>query len=197
MNDNYDHIREYVDSMASDDTRELVSDFAILWNMYEKVLFGREHHIKDIKFHILREISFDKNNSVIINKWYNELEEYLSKKEPIVLMDYESLVKYFHILIKKPVIVNGVIQKKDGKTQYSKGDIFERNMRRIIDSSDIESKLHLLLIIVARVRNNMFHGIKKVEKLDEQAELFIICNQILNFVLLQTGGYEKWNRMTN
>ena len=53
--------------------------------------------------------------------------------------------------------------------------------------NDFNEIFLFLMLIVGRVRNNMFHGIKQIKKLNEQKELFEICNNLLTLVLKITN----------
>lgn len=78
-----------------------------------------------------------------------------------------TIINYFNIVVMK------------AKKEVYK--LFDSNIE--IDNWDSYSKLHLLLIVMYRVRNNMFHGTKIITKLENERELFIICNDIMLLLL--------------
>ena len=48
--DNYDHIDEYIKNTVNDnETLSLVSDFAILWNLYEDELYDTHYNPKKLR----------------------------------------------------------------------------------------------------------------------------------------------------
>ena len=42
MSRDYDHIKEYIAAGVDSEVRNLISDFAILWNNYENYLFKKD-----------------------------------------------------------------------------------------------------------------------------------------------------------
>ncbi len=173
MNNNYDHINEYINSRVNDkEARELVSDFAILWNQYERCLYNGEHHIgtiwKKIKYYKLEKIPN-------INILFNRLINYLSKRK--IDFSYEGIIEAYNIRIKK---------EKDDK-----GDIYENVFKNIIICNNSYKKINLLLIIAAKVRNNMFHGTKGPWELKEQKELFRIINETLMETIKYTNNEKE------
>ena len=62
---------------------------------------------------------------------------------------------------------------------------YKRNVSDILqyDNPDIKQILEALLLIAFRLRNNLFHGIKEVERLYEQNENFSKINQMLLIVI--------------
>lgn len=57
----------------------------------------------------------------------------------------------------------------------------------LLYSNETKDKYLFLLLVVGIVRNNMFHGIKDLRSLNEQKELFEICNKILTMTLSIAG----------
>ena len=181
MNSNYDYIKKYVEDGVGDrETQLLISDFAILWNEYENELYDKEHHIKSIPRMIYRLNIDDEYEKSIENFFYN-LKEYISFKSGYA---FDKVVDAYHIWIKEPLKddFGNVQYYKDGKTIYI-GEIHEEELKRIMFSEDVKDKLHFMLLIVGRVRNNMFHGIKDISDLKTQKKLFMACNEILKLVL--------------
>lgn len=166
MND-YNSISCYIDDRVKDgEVRMLVSDFAILWNQYERALYKGEHHIRDIenKLHSYSEImDIDK-----LDKLYNRFCEYLKYRD--ISFDYKGIKTAYNIRIKDDC--------------YNKrGDLYRKQLECAITDNSSFSRAYLLLIIIAKVRNNMFHGNKGAWELKEQKELFKICNEMLMSVL--------------
>ena len=177
-NDGYDHIKNYVkNSVGDEETQLLISDFAILWNEYEDELYDREHHIRDIP-KVISTLNIFKYIERI-NELYERLIKYIKLRSNL---SYDSIVNNYHILIKEPLIKNGEIQfYRNGDIVYT-GEIFEDELRKIMKGELLEDKLHFMLLIIARVRNNMFHGRKEIYSLKEQKDLFKVCNETLKLV---------------
>lgn len=163
----YDHITDYIDGRVQDDeVRMLVSDFAILWNQYERALYMGEHHIGAIK-RILRSYAIIKDIPNL-DELYNRFLDYLKYRN--IQFDYDGIRFAYGIRIKDNSLDNS-------------GDIYRNQLEQAISRKDLESKAYLLLLITAKVRNNMFHGNKGTWELKEQKELFRICNEMLMAVL--------------
>jgi hypothetical protein len=57
---------------------------------------------------------------------------------------------------------------------------------KAINNKGSFAKTYLLMIIAAKIRNNMFHGTKGPWELKENKELFKICNELLMCILEAT-----------
>lgn len=179
-NNNYDHINEYLNARINDshptEIRQLIGDFTILWNQYERAIYDKGHHIYEIKSKIaLHKLEKIPNITVI----YNRFKKYVSYRG----YEYtaESLIDMFNIRIIK--------NKFDKRTKTVKklGDIDQRDVETMIRGSTPFEKLYCLLVIVAKVRNNMFHGTKGAWELSKQKDLFRLCNELLMSVLETTN----------
>jgi hypothetical protein len=163
----YDHINEYIDNRVNDsEARELVSDFAILWNQYERTVFEGEHHIGAIRNKIRDYYSI--TNMPQINELYDRFEKYLEYRH--IPFDYEGIREAYSIRIKD--------DSPDGK-----GDLYKNQLEEAINYKSSFAKTYLLMIIAAKVRNNMFHGTKGSWELKENKELFRICNELIMGIL--------------
>lgn len=198
MQDNeYDYIKEYVkESVGDEETQALISDFAILWNQYEdelyynnKIFEGKHerqkgHHIRYI-LPMINHLRIDDYIDEIKDLYYGFKNYITSRNEN----SFETLVKGFHIIIREPDIdENGnVITYSNGDIKYV-GEIKKEDLIRIMNSNYYVDQLHFILLITARVRNNMFHGKKGIYDLRNQKDLFKLCNKTLKLVL---DIYEK------
>lgn len=160
--ENYDHIDKYIKNKVNDDeTLSLVSDFAILWNLYEDELYGENYKPSKLKNMIgIFDIVNRDDITSDINLLFCRLKDYIASKHSF---GYSSVVNAFSIRIGK--------------------DINESELRFIMQSDSCIDKLNFLLLIAARVRNNMFHGIKGVYDLKNQKELFRVCNSVLKMAI--------------
>ncbi len=170
--DGYDHINDYINSRVNDDeARMLVSDFAILWNQYERTLYEEGHHIGGI-WGKIREY----NNQILgineLDNLYNRFIDYLDLRN--ISFDYDGIKKAYKFRIKE-------------ENQVDRYDIKKWQLEDAINKKDPLHKAYLLLLIAAKVRNNMFHGSKGPWELSENKELFKIINEMLMAVLEATN----------
>ena len=167
--DTYDHINEYINNRVNDrEARELVSDFAILWNQYERTVFKGEHHIGGIRIKIKQHYYITQMPQ--INVLYDRFEKYLKCRD--IKFEYEDIKRAYNIRI-----------KNDPK---QKGDLYKDELEDAINNKSSIAKTYLLMIIAAKIRNNMFHGTKGPWELKENKELFKICNELLMCILEAT-----------
>lgn len=161
INSEYNQIEKYIGKVLENETRLLVSDFAILWNKYENSIFNNNYNPRSINEKVLEKIKKDNNFEIKVNSLYESFCEYLQNKK--IKFNTHDIISKFSI---------------------RKKDISVEELNFMINSDENKDKLKLLLIIIGRVRNNMFHGIKLIIDLNTQKELFRISNQILFLVLM-------------
>ena len=168
--DTYDHINEYINNRVNDgEARELVSDFAILWNQYERTVFKGEHHIGGIRKKIEQHDYITEMPQ--INVLYDRFEKYLESRN--IKFEYEDIKRAYSIRIKNDNPVR-------------RGDLYKDELEKAINNKNSFAKTYLLMIIAAKIRNNMFHGTKGPWELKENKELFKICNELLMCILEAT-----------
>ena len=168
--DTYDHINEYINNRVNDgEARELVSDFAILWNQYERTVFKGEHHIGGIIYKLNQYSCITKMPQ--INVLYDRFEKYLKYRD--IEFEYEDIKRAYNIRI------------KDDHPEH-RGDLYKYQLEKAINNKSSLAKTYLLMIIAAKIRNNMFHGTKGPWELKENKELFKICNELLMCILEAT-----------
>lgn len=166
MNDNYDQIRKYIEGAVSEEMRFIISDFALLWNKYEGKLFDEYYTYPKVLEMLNNRFNFNNDSYIKITELYRRLLNYFKSRH--IKYNCDSLIGHYHIREKK--------------------DILKDDLSILIDDSSPKGKLRLILLIVGRVRNNMFHGIKGINDLDNQKELFNICNETLSLVLEKTNN---------
>lgn len=164
MNRDYDKIEEYIERTLDKELRLLISDFAILWNEYEKNIFNTCYCSRKLKSKIIDNVDYDDNFQQNINRLYLRFKKYLEDRK--ILFSTKSIINSYKI---------------------RNNDISPEELNKLIESSDDKDKLYLLLLIIARVRNNMFHGIKRLDQLTNQKELFKISNETLTLILSKTN----------
>lgn len=175
MKTEYDHIKEYISADIDEDLRLMISDFALLWNNYESSLFSKmidgewepKYSAFDLKNKI-DDIMLDINTDDIeeINVVFDGFEYYCQKRYGA--FNWNTLCTHFKF--------RNELKDDEALVLISKS----QNM------GDIKSRLLLLLIVIGRIRNNMFHGIKEIKELNKQKDLFLMANAILSKVLSKT-----------
>lgn len=171
MNENYDHIQDYLNKIISEDIRLIISDFAILWNKYEESLFDKNYHSIRIEEKIIDRM---RNNDIEINS------DFILDIKSL----YSRLKSYFAYRRIK-------FEFNDIKHHYSirDNDISKDKLNHLIESDNFLDNLHFILLIIGRIRNNMFHGIKGINDLPNQKELFMICNETMVVILKATNNW--------
>ena len=192
MEDNqYDHIDDYLQIEIYEPKdlnrpnepkiKGLIADFAILWNLYEKALYKKEHRLRYIK-KVIKENHLSEIND--IDYLYSRFKEYIQNKYG--QFDKSIIANRFNIRVKEEILNDNRIEEKFW-------DITNYDLDRMIRGISEFDRIYCLLIIVAKVRNNMFHGIKDITELPKQKELFKICNATLISILINVGIIEENN----
>jgi hypothetical protein len=131
-----------------------VKDFSLLWNVFENIVC-------------------DNNCSV------NRLSERLN---PIVfdLAEFENNLNYF----KNRYISDGETNERFNHLNFRKSDRRELVADVLLgNNNDNSENILALAIIVYRLRNNLFHGLKQMEFIDQQKENFDNANMVLTAIL--------------
>ena len=154
MQYNYEIFKKETNNKLEDETRELLSYFSILWNLFEGRVF-----FQSFKFKIVDDM-IDESVVIIIG---NKI-EHLYNRLTLFTQKY-----------------NGDFSTESFKDFYCvrDSDISSIQLNELFSNLNTFNKLKILLLAVSRVRNNMFHGLKEISKLNEQKELFLICNELL------------------
>lgn len=188
----YEESKETISNNVKENIRLLIGDFSILWNLYEKyIIVVNRDEIKDKNAKLYNKNSDDVKvyqeeihefligklkkenylssfNGSIVHNNFNDLKDYLEENNKVnKLFNANNINEYFHISNRHRNEYKEVI------------DLFKRNEY----AWDDYDKLHLLLVVIYRVRNNMFHGTKIITKLNSEERLFIICNNIITMLL--------------
>lgn len=58
----------------------------------------------------------------------------------------------------------------------------------LYNSNDIRDEIHLMISLLGRVRNNLFHGLKNISELDKQIDLFMGLEE---FMILSLNTFFK------
>jgi hypothetical protein len=149
----------------SQEARDLNSDeinsvmqFSLIWNMFEAQVCNK--HASASCF--LRKSEEWNEKGLLNDKDYTICLEYFKNR---YIENGEPNYRFPHLHLRRndePELVKSVLKGED---------------------TSIKNTLAVLLIIIYRYRNNLFHGLKWVHDLHEQANNFNIANQILAKVI--------------
>lgn len=133
---------------------EEIKNFTLLWNIYENLIF---------------------NNSFSIRQLNNEINNRNLNFQPFV-----EIFAYFQSRYSE----NGVINNRFQYLHFRNGDreTFVRNVL-LNQIQDNNSKILAIGIIVYRFRNNLFHGLKEINRLHDQVENFTYANRYLRLLI--------------
>lgn len=179
---------ELLNEKVDKEIRLLIGDFSIIWNLYEKYIINKfKDKIKYDKERIESDIFQENIHEYMITEYKNNNFIYISNNKKIIDDNFNMLKKYINekcIEYNREFTSNTIINYFNIVFRNAKNEVYNLFNNNIeIDNWDSYSKLHLLLIVMYRVRNNMFHGIKIITKLENERELFIICNNIMTLLL--------------
>jgi hypothetical protein len=151
----------------SDEIISIIGYFTILWNVYERNLFNRDFKINKIKDFVTKQ------------SW--DIEDFQSNFNYFVNRYTESDTQSPNSLCIKPLHQDFFddIRPPDLKTLAEKVLTGSNNTTNEI--------VEVCLIIAARYRNNMFHGVKDPFELESQKENFKNALELLYMVLVRKG----------
>lgn len=160
-----DNIQLYIEKCLDEEIRLLISDFAILWNKFENDFFEQNYHFCKFEDKVLCRI--DIKNIDLKKKIYTLKDE--------LFIYFESRGIDTPPISSEKIICNYNIRIPN--------DITKNRLDEIIKCEGTKNTLMFIMLIVGRVRNNMFHGIKDIGDLPKQRQLFKICNEVLKLML--------------
>ena len=140
-----------------DETVMEIGKFAILWNMFEKKYCNNNYSPRALKS-IISNIDINKD---AMNIFANELDDRRC---------------WFNMLVPE----YARLSLHPGNARLSNKEDIDI-MVRFINKEEGDNILGCLLII-ARIRNNLMHGLKIAEQLDDQIELFKAANLVLESI---------------
>ena len=120
-------------------------------------------------------------NSANVNSICDKVDE-LASKGRLSIVDYNEFYKYF----KERYVSSGKVNYKFNSLSFRSNDKKEL-VKKVLESDECDTGIVIkaLLIIVYRLRNNLFHGTKRIETLDTQIDNFKITNKLLATVIEQ------------
>lgn len=128
--------------------------FALIWSMFESLTCKRTASVTNIEG--------------AVRKVYD--------KKLLQFDDFNPLIGYF----RNRYLIEGHTNEKFERLNWHRRcgkDVVESVLKG--DSDDIYSVVLALLLIVRRLRNNLFHGEKNVYELNYQVDNFEVANQVL------------------
>lgn len=164
MNENneiekFDEIKWLNDYAETDHSINLIEiqkvlSFCLMWNLFERIVCDKNANAKKID-------QFVEDN-------YSE--------KIFTSADYEQFLSYF----KNRYVSGNDMNSAFYSLNFRRGDKKEL-VEKVLKQEDSSGKLTIkaLLLIVLRLRNNLFHGIKNTYELKLQDENFNIANQII------------------
>lgn len=163
--DDYDLTSSAWVNSLSDETKTLILDFTIMWNMFEHQVFNN---------------SFKNNykNNIECDKC---CEKILSNQNNIKKIEYVyELFKLYNEKYKD-------LESQYISYEYQKSKIEFNEFKRLVNSTEYKDILKYLIYSCFRVRCNLFLGPKLVCDLDEQKLLFYSLNELMVLVAREYG----------
>ena len=138
----------------NDDYLTSIKDFALIWSIFEGQLFSNS-------------FSIDKAEIVIQNKEFN-------------LENFQADFEYF----KNRYIVNGITNIKFENLYFRRNDRKDFVTSVLLsNSADVKEVVLATTIIIYRIRNNFFHGLKDFRIIEQQVDNFTHANSFLTVFL--------------
>ena len=158
INYNYPNLKN-----VDQETKELIADFAILWNCFEKKFFNKYCSSRKIKDAIVKKMSSS-------DELFERLKEECNKEFYLQKMNKEYKKQdEIDDLTNKMIYI--FVSKGNNLTL----EIDEENIKYNISKDNTK----FLIEIVYRIRCNLFHGPKEIVDLNSQKKLFEIANEFL------------------
>lgn len=147
------------------ETVKELGKFAVLWNLFEKDFCGKSCNPQKI-------IKICDSGFVTIDRdVMQELAIVVAKRwaERYYIFDWSDYVK-------------DSLYPDDSK-QNDKTEIYKSKMQKFLEEpfpEIIDSEIYIgCLLVIERIRNNLMHGLKEIELLDDQLPLFRAVNAVL------------------
>jgi len=146
---------------------EEVRNFALLWNMFEDQIFGNSMNKTKI----------------------DEMNDKISKAISEIVVE-----KTFQFFSDRYTNENDGRSKFDGlkldkKNFCSRDEIEDIYGKLKLKDCDKKEKTRIILYILYRLRNNLFHGEKEAREFYSQNEMFKVCN---DFIIECLETYDKY-----
>lgn len=145
--------KKYNTTLEADQLNE-IQNFTLLWNIFENLIFGTRFSVSQIEEKI-KKINLDQ---AVINETF----EYCKNR---YIHDNETNEKFEHLYL-----------RNNDNPEFVKQTFLADNPTNI-------NKVKVVITIVSRFRNNLFHGIKDFKKLHLQKVNFEMANKLLQSIL--------------
>lgn len=157
MNKDFDEIvwlQDYIGDSFSKKRLENVRNFVFFWSLFEGVVCNNNANVDEI---------CRKVDTVI-------------KQGNVSIVDFEEFLQYFQ----SRYVTSGNVNHQFESLSF-RGNDKKELVKEVLEgkAKDISNIIKALLIVVFRLRNNLFHGKKKMETLETQIDNFRITNKLL------------------
>lgn len=156
ISEGYNFSRSAWVETLDEDTKKLILDYTIMWNMVEHQVYNN---------------SFNKNAKT------DDCIERLLEREDI----YEK-IDYIWNLFSEYNLKYGSVEEFYISFSFQNSHISLDEINKLYSSELVEDKIRLLIYSCYRVRCNLFHGPKNICYLDEQKFLFLSMNEMLSLI---------------
>lgn len=161
ISNNYNSSRSAWIETLDEDTKILILDYTIMWNMVEHQVYENKFN-KDCKTEkCIKHVINTENSKTKVEYIYDLFKTSISK--------YKSTEEFYENFV------------------FKKSDISLTTIKELLSSDELEDKLRILIYSCYRVRCNLFHGPKCVVYLDEQKLLFLSMNELLSLISKSYG----------
>lgn len=145
------------------DTLEAVSDFTLMWSIFEASEAYNENVVDQIRV-LSKRVARDMPSDAIDSQL-----SYWSKR---YIHESGEPTEYFHYLY------------------FREASQTEKTLDVLINKkTSFEDKIEVCLLIVYRYRNNLFHGIKDITLLNSQVENLRNAIELLQIIMPYSGRY--------
>ena len=147
----------------SNQTKNLILDFTILWNLVECNIF----------------------NESFTNNYKNNIECDSCARRMATL--HKDKIIYIFTLLDEYNLKHICLEMQFEAYGFNNSHLFYPEFSEIYNSDDLTERTKLLIYYCYRVRCNLFHGIKEVNELNNQNLLFFALNELMSVILKEYG----------
>lgn len=159
----YNYFRRIWVEGQDNDTKKLILDYTILWNMTERQIYKK---------------NYDKNKDRMTEKCISKIFEQ---------NDYKNKISNIWNLFTDYISKYNSVEEFYLSFKFKKSRIDFKTINYLYNSENFSDKLKLLILSCYRVRCNLFHGPKDICCLNNQKLLFLSMNELLSLMLNAYG----------
>lgn len=159
-------LRDYMRSVGVNDENQLnsVRDFVFMWSLFEGLLCNTH-------------AGFDCFVKI-------------SKSVANVMGVEDSLAPHLDYF-RMRYVTNGATNSKFEGLSFRSDDQSDMVTNFLLGNEvDLEKQILSLLLITYRLRNNLFHGVKKIAQIGSQQTIFTNANAVLRIIIITSGKYQ-------